>query len=1455
MTSPKIDTFRRINPMVYSWRTPDVPKYDGWEKVGYTKVQSVEDRVAQQASQLNVKKDIVWARRALFTSGEGGTFTDREFHTYLKQQGVEREYDPTARPQLTEWHNFAPAPHSSLEYFNAFAGHDYTDFQTSGEDVYALRPEQDAAVAQAMAAFAAGSVEVLWNAKPRFGKTLTTYHLMREMDVRKVLIVTNRPAIANSWFDDFTQFIGHQTTFKFVSESSSLSERPTMTREQWRGYVSAHVDQDPRIVEFVSLQDLKGSRYFGGVHNKLRHVADFEWDLLVIDEAHEGVDTTKTDVAFDKISRKHTLHLSGTPFKALASGRFASSDIFNWTYEDEQTANAQWDDDTQENPYAVLPTLNLLTYQLSRMIAERLSVGVAASADEDAENIDYTFSLNEFFATNERGFFEHEAEVIKFLDRLTTNEKYPFSTPELRDEVRHSFWLLNRVASAKALEKLLKAHPVFKDYAIVLAAGDGKSADDDSDLVAVGKSLDKVRSAIAQAEATDGRTITLSVGQLTTGVTVPEWTAVVMLSDLNSPALYMQAAFRAQNPHLFERDGQVFQKQNAYIFDFAPERTLRIFDEFANNLRSSTSNDYEVRKDNVRRLLNFFPVIGEDSEGRMIELDAEKVLTFPQVFKAREVVRRGFLSNLLFDNVHGIFRYSEHVKEILEKLPTAKESSGKTKKGTIDLPVPPPVTDDHGNVQVDRETVINPKVAELGPPVWSIEEAPTIGPDTPPAQVARDLASFVTAKLESHRDKLKDDYGMTKAQVDRDIKATEAEVKARIQRAFIDHDIANSHLDDDLAAAATQAEADAVEARRAEEKAALREEVFAIVGTTLDATPAKIIEREVTKTEQKRATAAMDKARDHLRGFARTIPMFLMAYGDREMTLANFDDYTPDDVFETVTGITEAEFRTLRDGQQIEDEEGNITTIPGLFDAPVFDAAVQEFLDKKEALADYFDPAQTEDIFAYIPQQKTSMVFTPQNVVKHMVDILEAENPGIFKDPDTTFADPVSTAGLFLMELVRRLDHGLTDQIPDQEARLQHILTKQIFKISQSEITHRVTVEAVSGGHAQRRQWIDHSNHFRVANIAKLATDERQHLAAAMLTGGNAMTRKFDVVIGNPPYQEEATGDGTRDTPVYHLFMDAAYEIGTKVVLITPARFLFNAGFTPKAWNIKMLADEHLSVAHYEADSKKLFPGLSDPIKGGIAITYRDSANTIGPIRSFAKHPELSTILSKVDGIGGPALESAGITSSRSYRFTNKLYDDHPHARALRPEGNAALVNTNTFEQFSFLYAEDHPEGDVPYIQLLGVIKNRRNYRWIRSEYITGPGSLDRYKVAVPAANGSGSTTDFFGVALNRPTVLGPGVGVTQTFITIGSFDTEAEAQACLKYISTKFARAMLGVLKATQHNPAATWKHVPNQDFTDASDIDWSRSIPEIDAELYAKYGLDADEIAFIEEKVTPMA
>jgi len=349
------------------------------------------------------------------------------------------------------------------------------------------------------------------------------------------------------------------------------------------------------------------------------------------------------------------------------------------------------------------------------------------------------------------------------------------------------------------------------------------------------------------------------------------------------------------------------------------------------------------------------------------------------------------------------------------------------------------------------------------------------------------------------------------------------------------------------------------------------------------------------------------------------------------------------------------------------------------------------------------------------------------------------------------------------------------------------------------------------------------------------------------------MSKKFDVVIGNPPYQEEAQGGATDMPPVYHLFMDAAFEVGKQAVLITPARFLSNAGKTPRKWNEKMLADPHLCVAYFEPDSNRLFPALADTIKGGIVVTHRDEDRELGPIGAFTKHPELTEILRKVAEAEPNSIMDVTINRS-SHTYNKRLFDEHPDAAISIGHSNLSQIMSNAFDVLSSHFHDDVPTDGQEYVAVLGVSQRKRVRRWIRRDFVSLHPSADKWKVAVAKASGTGSTTDFFGIALTNPTVLGPGVIVTNTFITIGLLNSEAEAESLLKYLKSKFARAMLGVLKVTQDNARPVWLHVPNQDFTSSSDIDWSKSIPEIDQQLYAKYRLANDEIAFIEEKVKPM-
>lgn len=509
--------------------------------------------------------------------------------------------------------------------------------------------------------------------------------------------------------------MGSESGYLFVSDTDSLKGKPyVLARKE---YVKQNLEGIKGCIEFLSLQDLKGSLYFGGQYDKLKEVRDLNWDVLVIDEAHEGVDTYKTDVAFHQIKRKFTLHLSGTPFKAIASDKFDEEAIFNWTYADEQNAKRQWKAE-EENPYANLPKLNLFTYQMSEIIADEIKKGV----EIDGETEEYAFDLNEFFETK-NGKFTHEEAVDRFLDALTTQEKFPFSTDALRDEIKHSMWLLNRVESAKALHKKLKAHPVFREYEIVLAAGDGRTDEDEE----IRKSFDKVTKAIAEND----KTITLSVGQLTTGVTIPEWSAVLMLSNIKSPALYMQAAFRAQNPCLFQNKGEFHRKQNAYVFDFDPARTLITYEKFANDLSSETSDGrggVDKRKQNIRQLLNFFPVIGEDDEGEMVELNAEKVLSIPRKIKAVEVVRRGFMSDFLFQNISNVFYAPKEVLDIIRNFVETKES----KKIDINSRTAEELhLDEHGEVNLSEPFIIGKSAEIFGDKIF----------DEIPAQVGESIAA------------------------------------------------------------------------------------------------------------------------------------------------------------------------------------------------------------------------------------------------------------------------------------------------------------------------------------------------------------------------------------------------------------------------------------------------------------------------------------------------------------------------------------------------------------------------------------------------------------------------------------------------------------------------------------------------------------------------------------------
>ena len=1105
MSKPNVKTSKLVIPIIYAYTTPEIKRHDGCTKIGDTE-RDAEARIGEQTNTSDVEYHLEWTENAVF-SGTIEIFRDHDFHKVLEAYGIERLRSVNTG-ELTEW--FRIDPKKAEDMLQDFRHRRLT---VDPDDIspYTLRDEQREAVEMTVDYWKNNPKgEFLWNAKPRFGKTLCVYDTIKKMDAKKILIVTNRPAIANSWYEDYMKFLGRQSGYFFVSSTDSLKgKRNIVSYEEYKNDCDARINRDHidpmKLIYFLSLQDLKGSSFFGGELPKLREISVINWDLLVIDEAHEGVDTYKTDTAFNHIKREFTLHLSGTPFKALANAKFRKEAIFNWTYAQEQEKK-QALMGRPDNPYAVLPKLNMYTYQMSEIVADKLKQGVEILGETE----EYAFDLAEFFRTKDlagSASFVYNEQVDMFLDALTRKEKYPFSSEELREELKHTLWLFDRVDSVYALEKKLKNHPVFKDYHIIAAVGSGSKGDEDVS----GKAYDKVIDAIEKYD----KTITLSVGQLTTGVTIPQWTAVLILSNISSPSLYMQAAFRAQNPCLIttgstDKAGnpEFRRKENAYVFDFDPARTLTVFEQFANNLNPNTSGGggtVEQRQKNIQELLNFFPIIAEDENGELVSLDPEQVLTIPRKIRSQEVVRRGFMSNFLF-NIRNVFNIPKDALDIINKFTPVKEQKQHQSTEIVIASSDGFEVDDDGNVYANddytQERVDQifgeKKYAEVTEPIDDLVDQATDKDSV--SKLAESISTMLTNTATSVIEVAKESYGddMKKSDtnqitnqltqkaekvahdlaIDYQIQQTilEQEKKEAIEEAVEKLDTANksaSEIEHEMEQIEKKFEDEYVE-KKENLKAETTQKIQDIMDQFEEDSKKETTRTVEEKKEQRRATDVMDDIRDRLRGFSRTIPSFIMAYSDKktdkdkpvDITLANFDEIVPDEVFKQVTSISLDEFRQLRDGFDYIDSEGKQQHFEGhVFDEVVFDDSIVEFVTLKKKLADYFDEKNTEDIFDYIPPQKTNQIFTPKDVVRKMVDYLEEENPGCFDMPDKTFIDPYMKSGLYITEIVKRLYQSkkLKKLYPDKEDRLRHIFEKQVYGLAPTEIIYKIATSYILG--------------------------------------------------------------------------------------------------------------------------------------------------------------------------------------------------------------------------------------------------------------------------------------------------------------------------------------------------------------------------------------------------------
>ena len=557
-------------------------------------------------------------------------FNDKAVHDVLLHSGLKRKDFNLGEGKASEW--FIVDLNTAIAAIKAVkANKEALDVSqiTSGQTPIILRNEQRAAIDQTKTRFAEGD-QMLWNAKMRFGKTLTALQLFKELSqaepkqYRRMLILTHRPLVNDGWFDDFHKiFFEVATPYMYGSKTSGNSFQNLEAKLK--------ADKECRYVYFASIQDLRGSSFVGGKFQKNDELFSAHWDLLVIDEAHEGTQTDLGDKVLKALIKKgtKTLSLSGTPFNLF--GKFKQDDIYTWSYVDEQREKEKWEKEHEgdHNPYGSLPRMNMFTYDLGPLF-------------ERFQDSEYSFNFHEFFRTDDNGDFVHEEHVDRFLDMMcdpSEDSNYPFSTKRYQEYFRHTFWLVPGVKEALALQYKLEKHPIFCNFDVVNVAGDGDPDDPK------GEALQKVRDAIIEKPKKD-YTITLSCGKLTTGVTVKEWTAVFMLSGSakTGAANYMQTIFRVQSP------GQINgkQKTDAYVFDFAPDRVLTMMAQAA-KAPTRPGKQTEEHRQRLKELLNFFPIIAlQGSQTRRYDVD--QLLTRLKHTYIERVVNSGFDNNSLYND-------------------------------------------------------------------------------------------------------------------------------------------------------------------------------------------------------------------------------------------------------------------------------------------------------------------------------------------------------------------------------------------------------------------------------------------------------------------------------------------------------------------------------------------------------------------------------------------------------------------------------------------------------------------------------------------------------------------------------------------------------------------------------------------------------------------------------------
>lgn len=1159
----------------------------------------------------------------------------------------------------------------------------------------------------------------LWNAKPRFGKTVAAYAFAEKIAAERILIITNRPVIADAWINDYYQFFSEHLPHIFASNKGGKYHNLRIVS---RNVLIRHPDllQKP-LIYFVSLQDIKGKAdNLTNFKTNNQWIFNLEkpWDLVIIDESHDGAETCKAEHVFSQLKTNFTLHLSGTPFRAIANQKFSNAQIFNWSYIDEQ----------KESPQRQ-PRLSFYVSTFANFLQNQTP----------EKSLDFAETLRV-----QKRIFVHQELVEQWATKMS---EFLQSPDEKFGGLNHSFWLMSSVDECYAMQSILQHLPCFNGYKINLIVGKTNQYANQSH-------LQKVRDGFGKNPAAT-KSITLSCGQLTTGVTLPEWSTVVMLynsTDLlrTSATQYLQASFRAQNNWSDEKH----IKTHCRIIDFVPERALIILKKYAENLCLSASSVHG----SMQELLEYLDISEYDSAGSWRKLTAAEAVELPSRIIAKEIVDGRFTNSSKLFNDQKLYQMSDAARDVIGRLVAVNK--GRIERKPRKIAVPGFATDESDQSQNDTESIRlaydnvikNYKYSKLSPK-------------------ARNHI-YNLAMLEMAINQTKQDYHSSKTSFN----------------------LAENKL---------------IQEALAEIRAAMRRSL-----------------RKQTKDFKNNCYC-------QLRGFTRHLPILIHLYSEPGQTLGELVHKVPAPILEQVIGISKKDLELLYD--------------EGYFNENNCNVAIQEFLHRKQQLSKFFLHQDAPTILKYISAECAGEIFTAPAVAQSLINKITSHDSTCFTNPQSKFFDPCAKSGALLAEIVSKLFFHQRHNYASEHDCLLHIFSQQVFAFTPNALTQNIIFNTIldflnyDPGAFTPQEILQMKRNIIIFDpVAKQGGINMANVYQQLSeTWGDDI--KFDVIIGNPPYQF-----GRRQ--IYADFYRLAVELNPEILcMIFPTGWqkTYNHNGLGQLNNPNFKRDPHIvSLDNYsEKEVAKFFPEINP---GSLNIILRDKKyDNHGKIQKLENGELSSKIILpiSVEEISKPVELTQLATSLEAKPKMSAL------GSARKPYGFGADPLRHPEKYQLKLYAKPSSIHNVRLFGLSG--KGFREYQYIsESSLLKQSRCFKSYKIFVPKAWGNMSETVGLGGSYANICVAGPRDVCSETFIEFGPFATQAEAIKMAKYFMTKFFRALLFVAKDSQNTTKDKYCYIP---VPDLSNPIWHSKVSELDQKVFELYQVSDSTSNFILQNIQP--